>query len=215
MEDFQPWGFPSLLVHLFQEDPGVSLVHNLADCSVCRNEFVLTLNTIQSGLLCVQLANPDAVEGLVLVNIDTNARGWLDWAAQKVCLLIFAVSFMIVVFSIDDFFLICSRCSSAQWPPPSQSRFCVTSSVRCDCFPSLVFSSCYPKNDTFLRLELERFEHKCCRLLQEEMSSNTDVVQFHRDRINKASNLVNIELFWKSYNRWRLFIRNSIIIILL
>lgn len=104
MEDFQPWGFPSLLVHLFQEDPGVSLVHNLADCSVCRNEFVLTLNTIQSGLLCVQLANPDAVEGLVLVNIDTNARGWLDWAAQKVCLLIFAVSFMIVVFSIDDFF---------------------------------------------------------------------------------------------------------------
>uniref|UniRef100_A0A3Q0QNX8 NDRG family member 2 n=1 Tax=Amphilophus citrinellus TaxID=61819 RepID=A0A3Q0QNX8_AMPCI len=30
------------------------------------------------------LANPDAVEGLVLINIDTNARGWIDWAAQKV-----------------------------------------------------------------------------------------------------------------------------------
>ncbi|KAM3857684.1 protein NDRG2 [Diretmus argenteus] len=29
------------------------------------------------------LANPDSVEGLVLVNIDTNARGWIDWAAQK------------------------------------------------------------------------------------------------------------------------------------
>lgn len=34
--------------------------------------------------LCLQLANPDSVEGLVLVNIDTNARGWIDWAAQKV-----------------------------------------------------------------------------------------------------------------------------------
>lgn len=33
-----------------------------------------------------QLANPDSVEGLVLVNIDTNARGWIDWAAQKVVL---------------------------------------------------------------------------------------------------------------------------------
>lgn len=31
-----------------------------------------------------QLANPDLVEGLVLINIDTNARGWIDWAAQKV-----------------------------------------------------------------------------------------------------------------------------------
>ncbi|KAG7221450.1 hypothetical protein INR49_017219 [Caranx melampygus] len=29
------------------------------------------------------LANPDSVEGLVLVNIDTNSRGWIDWAAQK------------------------------------------------------------------------------------------------------------------------------------
>uniref|UniRef100_A0A8C1Q186 Protein NDRG2 n=1 Tax=Cyprinus carpio TaxID=7962 RepID=A0A8C1Q186_CYPCA len=29
------------------------------------------------------LSNPDAVEGLVLINVDTNARGWMDWAAQK------------------------------------------------------------------------------------------------------------------------------------
>ncbi|XP_016360657.1 protein NDRG2 [Sinocyclocheilus anshuiensis] len=29
------------------------------------------------------LTNPDAVEGLVLINIDTNARGWMDWATQK------------------------------------------------------------------------------------------------------------------------------------
>eukprot|EP00064_Thunnus_orientalis_P016156 superscaffoldBa00003143_g16219 len=66
------------------------------------------------------LANPDSVEGLVLVNIDTNARGWIDWAAQK-----------------------------------------------------------------------------------DELSSNTDLVQSHRERISKASNLVNIELLWKTYNSRR------------
>ncbi|TKS93141.1 Protein NDRG2 [Collichthys lucidus] len=83
------------------------------------------------------LANPDSVEGLVLVNIDTNARGWIDWAAQKL--------------------------SS------------VTSSLT-EQILSHLFS-------------------------QEELSSNTDLVQSHRERISKASNLVNIELFWKTYNR--------------
>lgn len=29
------------------------------------------------------LTNPQPVEGLVLINIDSNARGWMDWAAQK------------------------------------------------------------------------------------------------------------------------------------
>lgn len=39
-----------------------------------------------------QLANPDSVEGLVLINIDTNARGWIDWAAQKVGFLVSVLS---------------------------------------------------------------------------------------------------------------------------
>uniref|UniRef100_A0A3B4T8F6 NDRG family member 2 n=1 Tax=Seriola dumerili TaxID=41447 RepID=A0A3B4T8F6_SERDU len=85
------------------------------------------------------LANPDSVEGLVLVNIDTNARGWIDWAAQKL--------------------------SS------------VTSSLT-EQILSHLFS-------------------------QEELSSNTDLVQSHRDRISKAPNLVNIELLWKTYNSRR------------
>uniref|UniRef100_A0A3B5BNI5 Protein NDRG2 n=1 Tax=Stegastes partitus TaxID=144197 RepID=A0A3B5BNI5_9TELE len=85
------------------------------------------------------LANPDSVEGLVLINIDTNARGWIDWAAQKL--------------------------SS------------VTSSLT-EQILSHLFS-------------------------QEELSSNTDLVQSHRDRINKASNGVNIELLWKTYNSRR------------
>uniref|UniRef100_A0A3Q1G6D1 NDRG family member 2 n=1 Tax=Acanthochromis polyacanthus TaxID=80966 RepID=A0A3Q1G6D1_9TELE len=85
------------------------------------------------------LANPDSVEGLVLINIDTNARGWIDWAAQKL--------------------------SS------------VTSSLT-EQILSHLFS-------------------------QEELSSNTDLVQSHRERINKAPNGVNIELLWKTYNSRR------------
>ncbi|KAL0970091.1 hypothetical protein UPYG_G00237040 [Umbra pygmaea] len=30
------------------------------------------------------MANQDSVEGLVLINIDPEARGWMDWAAQKI-----------------------------------------------------------------------------------------------------------------------------------
>ncbi|CAL8376836.1 unnamed protein product [Gadus morhua 'NCC'] len=29
------------------------------------------------------LAHPDSVEGLVLINMDPNARGWMEWAAHK------------------------------------------------------------------------------------------------------------------------------------
>uniref|UniRef100_A0A8C5DFU9 Protein NDRG2 n=1 Tax=Gouania willdenowi TaxID=441366 RepID=A0A8C5DFU9_GOUWI len=85
------------------------------------------------------LANPDAVEGLVLVNIDTNARGWIDWAAQKLSS---------VTHSLTEQIL------------------------------SHLFS-------------------------QEELSSNTDIVQSHRDRISKAPNLINIEQLWKTYNSRR------------
>ncbi|KAL4007204.1 hypothetical protein ACER0C_001056 [Sarotherodon galilaeus] len=93
------------------------------------------------------LANPDAVEGLVLINIDTNARGWIDWAAQKL----------------------------------SSVTSSLTEQILCHLFS------------------------------QEELSSSTDLVQSHRERISKASNLSNVELLWKSYNSRRdlIFDRNS------
>lgn len=34
--------------------------------------------------LSLQLIFPDLVEGLVLMNIDPNGKGWIDWAATKV-----------------------------------------------------------------------------------------------------------------------------------
>uniref|UniRef100_A0A665VHX8 Protein NDRG2 n=1 Tax=Echeneis naucrates TaxID=173247 RepID=A0A665VHX8_ECHNA len=83
------------------------------------------------------LNNPDLVEGLVLINIDTDARGWIDWAAHKLSSVTSSLSEQIL---------------------------------------SHLFS-------------------------QDELSSNTDLVQSHRERIAKAPNLVNIELLWKTYNR--------------
>uniref|UniRef100_A0AAZ3PNV6 NDRG family member 2 n=1 Tax=Oncorhynchus tshawytscha TaxID=74940 RepID=A0AAZ3PNV6_ONCTS len=73
------------------------------------------------------MAHPDSVEGLVLINMDPETRGWMDWAAQKVTV------------------------------------------------------------------------HLILRTI---LLSNADLVRSHRDRISKAPNLINIELFWRSYNRY-------------
>uniref|UniRef100_A0A673WXE6 NDRG family member 2 n=1 Tax=Salmo trutta TaxID=8032 RepID=A0A673WXE6_SALTR len=85
------------------------------------------------------MAHPDSVEGLVLINIDPQARGWMDWAAQKITTLTSSLTEQIL---------------------------------------SHLFS-------------------------QEEMSANADLVKSHRDRISKAPNLINIELFWRGYNSRR------------
>uniref|UniRef100_A0A3B3QKD4 NDRG family member 2 n=1 Tax=Paramormyrops kingsleyae TaxID=1676925 RepID=A0A3B3QKD4_9TELE len=83
------------------------------------------------------LDSPDSVEGLVLINIDPDARGWMDWAAQKFTTL--------------------------------------TSS-----FTEQILGHLFS---------------------QEELSTNTEV-QRQRERLSKSTNLPNVELFWKGYNRY-------------
>ncbi|XP_065520607.1 LOW QUALITY PROTEIN: protein NDRG2-like [Lathamus discolor] len=49
-------------------------INSIVGIGVGAGAFVLA----KFGLL-----HPEAVEGLVLVNIDPKAKGWMDWAAQK------------------------------------------------------------------------------------------------------------------------------------
>ncbi|XP_033823783.1 protein NDRG4 isoform X3 [Periophthalmus magnuspinnatus] len=82
---------------------------------------------------------PDLVEGLVLLNIDPNGKGWIDWAASKLSGL--------------------------------------TSSLPDTVLPHL-FS-------------------------QEELVSNTELVQSYRQQINNNINQFNLHLFWNMYNSRR------------
>uniref|UniRef100_A0A3P9IMJ3 Protein NDRG2 n=1 Tax=Oryzias latipes TaxID=8090 RepID=A0A3P9IMJ3_ORYLA len=80
---------------------------------------------------------PDLVEGLVLLNIDPNGKGWIDWAASKISGL--------------------------------------TSTI-----PDIVLPHLFS---------------------QEELVSNTELVQSYRQQINNNVNHFNLQLFWNLYNR--------------
>ncbi|KAG9272022.1 protein NDRG4 isoform X1 [Astyanax mexicanus] len=82
---------------------------------------------------------PDLVEGLVLLNIDPNGKGWIDWAATKLSGL--------------------------------------TSTL-----PDIVLPHLFS---------------------QEELMSNTELVQSYRQQINNTINQFNLQLFWNMYNSRR------------
>uniref|UniRef100_A0A8D0XMM7 Protein NDRG4 n=1 Tax=Sus scrofa TaxID=9823 RepID=A0A8D0XMM7_PIG len=82
---------------------------------------------------------PDLVEGLVLMNIDPNGKGWIDWAATKLSGL--------------------------------------TSTL-----PDTVLSHLFS---------------------QEELVSNTELVQSYRQQIGNVVNQANLQLFWNMYNSRR------------
>ncbi|RXN21921.1 olfactomedin-4-like protein [Labeo rohita] len=82
---------------------------------------------------------PDLVEGLVLLNIDPNGKGWIDWAATKL-------------------------------------------SGPASTLPDTVLAHLFS---------------------QEELMSNTEVVQTYRQQINNTINQFNLQLFWNMYNSRR------------
>ncbi|XP_072606215.1 protein NDRG4 isoform X8 [Vulpes vulpes] len=82
---------------------------------------------------------PDLVEGLVLMNIDPNGKGWIDWAATKLSGL--------------------------------------TSTL-----PDTVLTHLFS---------------------QEELVSNTELVQSYRQQIGNVVNQANLQLFWNMYNSRR------------
>ncbi|XP_044290002.1 protein NDRG4 isoform X1 [Varanus komodoensis] len=82
---------------------------------------------------------PDLVEGLVLINVDPNGKGWIDWAATKLSGL--------------------------------------TSTL-----PDTVLSHLFS---------------------QEELVSNTELVQSYRQQIGTLVNQFNLQLFWNMYNSRR------------
>ncbi|XP_053909063.1 protein NDRG2 [Cuculus canorus] len=57
------------------------------------------------------LLHPEAVEGLVLVNLDAKARGWMDWAASKISGLTSSVNELILAHLFSQ--------SELSAPPPA------------------------------------------------------------------------------------------------
>uniref|UniRef100_A0A6I8P3T3 Protein NDRG2 n=1 Tax=Ornithorhynchus anatinus TaxID=9258 RepID=A0A6I8P3T3_ORNAN len=75
----------------------------LADMIPCILQFLNFSTIIGIGvgagayvLSRYALSHPETVEGLVLINIDPNAKGWMDWAAHKLTGLTSSVPEMIL-----------------------------------------------------------------------------------------------------------------------
>ncbi|XP_059941471.1 protein NDRG4 isoform X1 [Mesoplodon densirostris] len=118
---------------------------------------------------------PDLVEGLVLINIDPNGKGWIDWAATKVSAV---------------------RLEGVGWGgvgwggagrggagrPSHWLRLGPQLSSLTSTLPDTVLSHLFR---------------------QEELVSNTELVQSYRQQIGNVVNQANLQLFWNMYNSRR------------
>ncbi|XP_068383709.1 protein NDRG4 isoform X2 [Eschrichtius robustus] len=108
---------------------------------------------------------PDLVEGLVLINIDPNGKGWIDWAATKVS----AVRL--------EGGGVGWAGRPSHWLRPGPQLSSLTSTL-----PDTVLSHLFR---------------------QEELVSNTELVQSYRQQIGNVVNQANLQLFWNMYNSRR------------
>ncbi|XP_077643186.1 protein NDRG3 isoform X9 [Lonchura striata] len=85
---------PAVLTHLnLKSFIGIGLgagAYVLSRCAQgCREPWESYLHpdgfvgAVRVTLKLCQLSHPDLVEGLVLINVDPCAKGWIDWAASK------------------------------------------------------------------------------------------------------------------------------------
>ncbi|XP_059856277.1 protein NDRG4 isoform X2 [Delphinus delphis] len=112
---------------------------------------------------------PDLVEGLVLINIDPNGKGWIDWAATKV--------------STVRLEWVGGRVGRGGASRPSHwLRLGPQLSSLTSTLPDTVLSHLFR---------------------QEELVSNTELVQSYRQQIGNVVNQANLQLFWNMYNSRR------------
>ncbi|XP_033274972.1 protein NDRG4 isoform X2 [Orcinus orca] len=113
---------------------------------------------------------PDLVEGLVLINIDPNGKGWIDWAATKVsAVLLEWVGWGGVGRG--------GASRPSRWLRLGPQLSSLTSTL-----PDTVLSHLFR---------------------QEELVSNTELVQSYRQQIGNVVNQANLQLFWNMYNSRR------------
>eukprot|EP00069_Balaena_mysticetus_P007783 bmy_05659T0 len=115
---------------------------------------------------------PDLVEGLVLINIDPNGKGWIDWAATKLSSLTSTLPDTVLSHLFRQGPL------RPEVPPLSQS-------------PSVA------PHRSAARALIPRPR------AQEELVSNTELVQSYRQQIGNVVNQANLQLFWNMYNSRR------------
>lgn len=81
------------------------MIKKLINKTKHRETFLLKSSHPRASLLS-QLNNPSLVEGLVLINVDPCAEGWIDWAASKVSISASSMTRIFIIYEKRKFCLL-------------------------------------------------------------------------------------------------------------